>query len=61
MRYTNDVVTKRISVAMNIALTSIFFYCIASKRTLLQWRMTSADPPGIMFVGFFHEKYLLYC
>ena len=25
------------------------------KRTLLQWRMTSVDRPGIMFVGFFLE------
>ena len=34
---------------MNMTLTN----------TLLQWRMASADPPGIMFVGFFREKCLL--
>ena len=42
---------------MNITLTNMSLYCIASKRTLLQWHMTSTGPPGIMFVGFFSEKY----
>ena len=38
----------------------MFFYYTVSKRTLLQWRMASADPPGIiMFVEFFGEKCLL--
>ena len=27
-------------------------------KETLQWCMMSADPPGIMFVGFLHEKYL---
>ena len=27
-------------------------------KETLQWRMMSADPRGIMFVGFLHEKYL---
>ena len=48
-----------ISVAMNVTLINTFFYCTASKRALLQWRMASVDPSGIMFVGFFGEKYLL--
>ena len=48
-----------ISVAMNVTLINMFLYCTASKRTLLQWCMASADPPGIMFVGFFGEKCLL--
>ena len=30
-------------------------YCTATQRILLQWRITSAGPPGIMFVEFFHE------
>ena len=34
-------------------------YCIASKITLLQWRITNVDPPGIMLVEFFCEKRLL--
>ena len=37
----------------------MFFYYTASERNLLQWRMASADPPGIMFCGFFGEKCLL--
>ena len=45
---------NQISVAMNIALTDVFLHCIASKRTLL----TSVDPSTIVFVGFFHKKYL---
>ena len=40
------------SVAMKITLTNMSIYCIASKRALLQWRITSADPPGIMFAEF---------
>ena len=48
---SSDVVTNLI--AMNITLTNMFFYCTATKRNLLQWRMMSTDPPGIMFVGFF--------
>ena len=40
---------------MNVTLTNIF-YCTASKITLLQLCMTSADPPSIMFVEFCHEK-----
>ena len=40
-------------------LTNVFFYYTTSERTLLQWCMVSADPPGIMFVGFFCEKCLL--
>ena len=43
---------------MNVTLTNVSVYCTASKRTLLQWRITSAAPPGIMFVGFFRKKYL---
>ena len=46
-----------ISVAMSVMLTNLF-YCTSSKRTLPQWHMASADPPGIMFVGFFREKCL---
>ena len=57
--HTNDVVTNLISVVMNVMLINMFFHCTASKRTLLQWRMASANPPGIIFVGFFGEKYLL--
>jgi len=34
-------------------------YCTASKRILLHWHITSVDLPGIMFVKFFCEKYLL--
>ena len=33
-------------------------YYTACKRSLLQLRMTSPDPPGIMFVEFFDEKFL---
>ena len=40
-------------------LTNVSLYCTASKGTLLQRHMTSTDPPGIMFAGFFGEKYLL--
>ena len=47
-----------ISVAMNATSTNVSLYCTASKRTLPQWRMMSADPPGIMFVEFFCERYL---
>ena len=41
------------------AITNVPVYCIASKITLLQWRITNVDPPGIMFVEFFCEKRLL--
>ena len=44
---------------MHVTLINMFFYCTASKRTLPQWCMASADSPGIMFVGFFGEKCLL--
>ena len=37
----------------------VFLLHSIQKKTLLQWRMASADPPGIMFVGFFGEKCLL--
>ena len=40
-------------------LTKASVYCTASKRILLHWHITSIDPPGIMFVKFFCEKYLL--
>ena len=56
--YTNDIRTNRIRVAMNVTLPNVSVYCTASKRTLLQWRITSADPPNIMFVEFFDKKYL---
>ena len=36
-------------------LTNVSVYCTASMRALLEWRMTSADPPGIMF---FEEKHM---
>ena len=44
---------------MNVTPTNMSLYCTASKRTLLQQRIMSVDPPDIMFVEFFHEKYLL--
>ena len=44
---------------MKVTLTNVSVYCTASRRTLLQWRITSADPQGITFVEFFREKYLL--
>ena len=44
---------------VNVTLTNMYIYCTVSKRTLPQWRITSADLPGIMFVEFFREKYLL--
>ena len=50
---------NQIRVVMNVTLTNMLFYCTACKRTFLQWRMTSIDPPGIMFVELFREKYLL--
>ena len=35
-------------------------YCTASKITLLQWHIMSADPPGIMFLKFICEtEYLI--
>ena len=43
----------------NVTITNVSVYCTASKRTLVQWRVASADPSGIMFVEFFREKYLL--
>ena len=49
---------NRISVVMNVMLINVSLYCTASKRTLLQWHITSVDTPTIVFVGFFHEKYL---
>ena len=48
-----------IRVTMNVTLTHVSVYCIASKITLLQWRISNADPPSIMFVEFFREKCLL--
>ena len=46
--------------AFTLMPTNVSLYCTASKRTLLQWRMMSSDPPGIMFVEFFREtEYLL--
>ena len=50
---------NQIRVAMNVTLTNMFFYCTACKTILSQWRMTSTDPFGIMFVELFREKYLL--
>ena len=41
---------------MKITLTNVSVDCTAS---LQQWRIMSDDPPGIMFVEFFHKKYLL--
>ena len=49
---------NRISIAMNKMPTNMSLYCTASKRALLQWRIISIDPPDIMFVEFFCEKYL---
>ena len=49
---------NRISVTMNVTLTNVSVYCIASKRTLLQWCITNTGHPS-MFVEFFGEKYLL--
>ena len=57
--FINDVVTNWISVAMNVTLINMFFYCTSSKIAFLQWCMASTDPPSIIFVGFFHEKCLL--
>ena len=37
----------------------MFVYCTASKGTLPMWHIMSADPPDIVFVEFFREKYLL--
>ena len=37
----------------------VFLLHSIQKKNLLQWRMTSADPSGIMFVGLFGEKCLL--
>ena len=56
--YTNNIVTNQISVAMNATLTNVSLYCTASKRVFYNGQMTSTDPPGIMFVEFFHKKYL---
>ena len=39
---------------VKVTLTNMSVYCTVSRRTLLQWHITSADPPGIMFVEFFH-------
>ena len=50
---------NQISIVMNVTLTNVSVYCIASKRDLSTMVLVSADPPGIMFVGFFCEKYLL--
>ena len=48
---------NQISVAMNTTLTNVSLYCTASKKNpILQWRMTSADPPVIRFIC---KKYLL--
>ena len=47
------------SVTVNITLTNVSVYCTVSKITLLQWCILSTDLPGIMFVKFFCEKYLL--
>ena len=43
----------------NVMLTNVFVYCAASKGTLLMWHITSADPPDIVFVELFRDKYLL--
>ena len=56
--YNNNVEMNRIGVVRNITLTNVSFYCTVSKRTLLQRRMMGADPPDVMFVEFFCEKYL---
>ena len=48
------------SIAYKVTfITKVSVYCTASKRILLHWHITSVDPPGIMFVKFFCEKYLL--
>ena len=39
--------------------TNVSHYCPASKSTLLQQRIMSIDPPDIMFIEFFCEKYPL--
>ena len=45
---------------MGVTLTNVSVYCTASKRTLLQWHVKSADPPSIMFLKFFFcENYLI--
>ena len=38
---------------MNVTLTNVSLYCTASKK-----KKKIVDPPTVMFVGFFHEKYL---
>ena len=48
--------TSRMSVTMSVTQTNVSVYCTASKITLLQWRMTSGDPPGVIFLEFFCEK-----
>ena len=49
---TNDVRTSgmivTMSVTMSVTLTNVSVYCTASKITLLQFRITSADPPGVI-------------
>ena len=44
---------------MSVVLTNMSVYCTESKITLLQWRIASAGPPGIIFLEFFCEKYLI--
>ena len=40
---------------MKITLTNVPVYCTASKIANSKWRITSAEPPGIMFV---RKKYV---
>ena len=47
---------NQMKVVINVTITNVSLYCTASKGTILQWCMTSADPPSIMF---FCKKYLL--
>lgn len=44
---------------MSVILTNMSVYCTGYKRTLLQWRVKSTDPPSNMFLEFFRENYLI--
>ena len=56
LRYYHYFIFSLQTSRMSVTQTNVSVYCTASKITLLQWRITSGDPPGVIFLEFFCEK-----
>ena len=39
-------------------LANVLVYCVETKKTLVQWRITSVSPPDVTFVNFLQDSIL---